>query len=353
MSTALVARKSSSAIGARLKRLMKRREAAAVLATIGLIVLTGIVNPRFLTGADAIRNLWLTPSMLMVIAVAQAVVLITRNVDLSISATLGISAYATGVMFAEHPEIPDAVVVIVAILIGTALGTINGLLVSLGRIPSLVITLGTLYAYKGLLIAWAGSNRIVPSDLPDWLKELGVATIAGFPVLTVFALIILICVGYYMYQRPSGREMYAIGSSPEAAELCGLPVRRRVPVAFVISGTLAGLAGVIYAARYATISSLAGAGLEFDTVASAVIGGVSMSGGLGTVAGAAVGAALLSTIDRALPTMGVPAFWQECAVGALILAAIVLDRVLAIRNERRLRVDPADGSKPGRAGEQA
>ena len=169
-----------------------------------LIIITGILNPKFLTGGDAIRNLLLSPSLLMIIAIAQAVVIITRNVDLSISATLGISAYATGLMFAEYPEIPDALVVVIAILIGTGLGVINGLLVSLGRIPSLVITLGTLYAYKGILIAWAGSTRIVPGDLPTWIKELGFATILGFPVLTLVALLVLGAVGYYMYQRRSG-----------------------------------------------------------------------------------------------------------------------------------------------------
>ena len=143
-------------------------------------------------------------------------------------------------------------------------------------------------------------------------------------------------VGYYLYTARGGRELYAIGSDPDAAELYGLNVRRRVLAAFVLCGALAGLAGVLYAARYGTVSSGAGAGIELQAVGAAVIGGVAIFGGSGTVWGAAIGAVLLVTINRALPILGIQDFWQRAVVGALIIAAIVLDRVLADRQERKL-----------------
>ena len=147
----------------------------------------------------------------------------------------------------------------------------------------------------------------------------------------------MVCVvGYYLHSHRGGRELYAIGSDPDAAVLYGLPVRRRVIAAFVLSGALAGLAGVVYTARYGTVSSGAGTGIELEAVAAVVIGGVAIFGGSGTVWGAALGAILLVTIDRALPILGIPDFWQRAVVGGLILSAIVLDRVLSARQARKL-----------------
>ena len=156
------------------------------------------------------------------------------------------------------------------------------------------------------------------------------------PVLTIIAAVVLVVVGYVLHTARSGRELYAIGSDPDAADLYGLPVARRVLLAFVTSGALAGLAGIVYVARYGTVSSGAGSGIELQAVGAAVIGGVAIFGGSGTVWGAAIGGFLLVSINRALPILGISDFWQQAVVGALILAAVVLDRVLTLRQERLL-----------------
>lgn len=168
------------------------------------------------------------------------------------------------------------------------------------------------------------------------LLALGTKSILTVPVLTLVVVFVLACVGYYLYSSRGGRELYAIGSDPDAAVLYGLNVRRRLLAAFVLSGALAGLAGVLYTARYGTVSSSAGTGIELQAVAAVVIGGVAIFGGSGTVWGAAIGAVLLVTINRALPILGIPDFWQRAVVGALIIGAIVLDRVLAARRARKL-----------------
>ena len=155
-------------------------------------------------------------------------------------------------------------------------------------------------------------------------------------MLTIISLAVLAAVGYYLHTARSGREFYAIGSDPDAAVLYGLDVRRRVISAFVLSGALAGLAGVLYTARYGTVSSGVGSGIELQAVAAVVIGGVAIFGGSGTVWGAAIGAFLLVTINRALPSLGIEDFWQRAVVGVLILGAIVLDRVLSKRQESKL-----------------
>ncbi len=327
---------ASRPLSRRVADLVKRRETSVVVAIVVVVALATSANSSFAFGGDGFRNLLLTPSLLVVLAVAEAVVIISKNVDLSVSAVLGLTAYATGKMFTVWPGVPIAGVVLIAVAFGAVLGAINGALVSVARVPSLVITLGTLYIFRGVDVAWVGSGHIKPSDVPNSFERIGIASVLGIPVLTLVAVAVLFGVAFVMGSTRAGRELYAIGSDEAAADLYGLRVRRRVFFAFLASGMLAGLAGAMYAARYVMVDSQAGAGLELQAVAGAVVGGVAIAGGSGTVLGAALGAVLLTTIARALPIVGVPDFWQQAVVGVLILAAIVLDRILALRTARRL-----------------
>jgi len=316
--------------------ILRSREMAVGAVLVLIVVGTTIKNPSFLFSSDGWRDLLLTPSLLLLLAVGQTVVIITRNVDLSVGSTLGLTAYFTGRLFIDYPGIPIIVVFLLGMLMGAVLGLVNGLLVAFGKVPALVITLGTLYIYRGIFLTWAGSDRINASDMPRGFLDLGTKTVLTIPVLTIIGLVVMGLVGYYLYTARGGRELYAIGSDPDAAGLYGLQVKRRVLLAFVLCGSLAGLAGVVYVARYGTVSSNAGSGLELQAVGAAVIGGVAIFGGSGTVWGAALGAFLLVTINRALPVVGISDFWQRAVVGALIIAAVVLDRVLSLRQERRL-----------------
>ena len=315
---------------------VRSREMSILVVLLLVVAAATVKTPSFLFSANSWRDLLLTPAILLLLAVGQAVVVITRNVDLSVGSILGLTAYLTGRLFVDVPGIPIIAVIAAAIVVGGLLGLINGLLVAVAKVPALVITLGTLYIYRGAVLTWAGSDRINAGDMPRDFLALGTKSILSIPVLTLIALAVLAIVGYYLYAHRGGRELYAIGSDPDAAVLYGLPVRRRVIAAFVLSGALAGLAGVLFAARYGTVSSGAGTGIELQAVAAVVIGGVAIFGGSGTVWGAAIGAILLVTINRALPILGIPDFWQRAVVGGLILTAIVLDRVLAARQARKL-----------------
>ncbi len=316
--------------------LLRSRELAVVVVLVALIAVTTAKSDNFLLGGDGWRDLLVTPSILLLLAAGQTVVIVTRNVDLSVGSTLGLTAYLTGRLFLDHPGIPVVVVFLAGMAFGALLGLVNGVLVAFGKVPALVITLGTLFIYRGIFLEWAGSDRINPSDMPKGFLSLGTKQVLTIPVLTIIALLAVASVGYYLHTARGGRELYAIGSDPDAATLFGLPVTRRVLAAFVVCGALAGLAGVFYAARYGSISSGAGRDIELEAVAAAVIGGVAIFGGSGTVWGAAVGAFLLVTIDRALPVLGIPDFWQRAVVGALIIGAVVLDQVLKNRQERKL-----------------
>ncbi len=337
LTTSTTSTTTSSSFGRTLRKLGSAREVGILIALVLVIVAATAKNPLFLFSPDGWRDLLLTPSILVIVAVGQAIVIVTRNVDLSVGSVLGLSAYLTGRLFIDLQGIPILVVFVIAIAFGAVLGLINGALVAFAKVPSLVITLGTLYAYRGINVMWAGSSRVNASDMPSDFLALGTGSFLSIPLLAILALVVLLIAAWYMKNTRGGREFYAIGSDPAAAELYGLKVTQRLLAAFILSGALAGLAGALYAARYGTVNSQAGTGFELDAVGAAVIGGVAIFGGSGTVWGAAIGAMLLLTINRALPILGVADFWQRAVVGILIIGAIVLDRLLAMRQTRKLR----------------
>jgi rhamnose transport system permease protein len=318
------------------------RELGIVLAITLLIAVTTAVNPRFLS-AQSIKDLLLGFTILAIMAVGQAVVIITRNVDLSVGSVLGLSAFATGSLFVAAPGAPIPFAVVLGILLGAVCGLVNGTLIAAVRVPALVVTLGTLYVFRGIDYTWAKGKQINAADMPVEFLRMGTAAVLGVPVLTLFAIVVVLVAGFYLRSYRSGRELYAIGSDPDAARLSGISVGRRVFAAFVTSGALAGLAGVLYAARFGTLDANAGINSELNVVAAVVVGGVAIFGGSGSVYGAALGAVLLTTIGAALPSLGVNPFWQRAAVGALLLAAIGLDRALAVRVASRLKGRSARG----------
>ncbi|XVS67565.1 ABC transporter permease [Actinosynnema sp. CA-299493] len=316
--------------------LWSAREFGIVVALGLLVLVTTLDNPAFLS-PQSLRDLLLGAAILVVLAVGQTVVIISRNIDLSVGAVLGLVAFATGTLLSSAPGTPTAVVVLVGVGLGAVCGVVNGVLVAAARVPALVITLGTLYAFRGIDHSWARGRQINASDLPRSFLGLGTWTVLGVPVLAVIAVAVTLVVGFYLRSYRSGRELYAIGSEPAAARLSGIAVGRRVFTSFVLCGALAGLAGVLHAARFGTVDATVGTGIELQVVAAAVVGGVAIFGGSGSVYGAALGALLLTTIGSSLAVLRINPFWQQAVVGGLILAAIGLDRLLAVRAANRLR----------------
>lgn len=322
--------------GHRLIQLVRRRETSILLAILAMIVVTTLVQPSFVFSGDGWRSLLLNPAIYIVLAVGAAFVIISRSVDLSVGSTMGLTAFGIGSLYIAWPGMPTVVAFLVGAVFGGLLGLVNGGLVAIAKVPGMVITLGTMYIFRGINILWAGTTRINASQMGSDFLAFGNSQVLGVPALTILAVVVAVIAGWYLYSTRSGRELYAIGSAPEAAELYGLAVSRRALMSFVVSGAMAGLAGVMFAARYGTIASNAGTGYELQAIGAAVIGGVAITGGVGTIAGAAFGAFLLATINSALPVLGIESLWQRAVVGALILAAIILDRVLAVRQKRRL-----------------
>jgi rhamnose transport system permease protein len=242
-----------------------------------------------------------------------------------------------GDLLSSHPGLPIPVVMLLGMALGGACGLLNGSLVTFGQVPALVVTLGTLYAFRGLAFLWTSGRQVNAETLPDSFLNLGTGSVLGIPALTLIALVVVLVVGQALRDFRPGRELYAIGSNPEGARLAGVRSDRRVLTAFILSGALAGLAGVLFTARFGTVDATAGTGYELTVIAAAVVGGVAIFGGVGSVYGAALGALLLGTITSSLIVLKVEAFWQQAAIGALLLAAIAFDRLVGLRVEAALR----------------
>ena len=325
--------------GARARRLTERvfrvRELGIVVALALLIAVTAILEPRFIE-ADSLRNLALNASIFAILAVGQTLVIITRNVDLSVGSVLGLSAFLAGDLLSSNPGLPlVARVRARAWRSAPPAALLNGVLVTWGQVPALVVTLGTLYVFRGLAFLWTDGRQVNAETLPDSFLNLGTDSILGVPILVLIALVVVLVVGQWLRDFRAGRELYAIGSNPEGARLAGVRSDRRVLTAFVLAGALAGLGGVLFTARFGTVDATAGTGYELTVIAAAVVGGVAIFGGTGSVYGAALGALLLGTITSSLIVLRVEAFWQQAAIGALLLVAIAFDRLVGRPRRRR------------------
>lgn len=309
-------------------RVFRMRELAILLVLLVMIVVTQLGNDAFLS-EQGIKDLLLNATILVLVATGQSLVVITRNVDLSVGSTLGISAFAAGTYLqgGGHP----VAAVVLAVLLGVGFGLLNGLLVSLGQVPALVVTLGTLYIIRGVDSIWVGSRQITAADLPGGFVDFGSGGISAVPWLAMLALVLLVSTAYYLKHFGSGRELYALGSDPEAARLAGIPVRRRILLAYTFCGALAGLAGALYLARFGNVDSGTGTGYELTVVSAVVVGGVVFTGGSGTVYGAALGALLLTSVNSVLPALGVSSVWVLAINGFLLILAIAADRIVALR----------------------
>ena len=331
---------AAPAEGARARRLTERvfriRELGIVVALLVLIAVTAVLEPRFIE-SDSLRNLALNASIFAILAAGQTLVIITRNVDLSVGSVLGLSAFLAGDLLSSHQGMPLILVFVLGIALGAGCGLLNGVLVTWGQVPALVVTLGTLYVFRGLAFLWTDGQQVNAETLPDSFLNLGTDSILGVPILVLIALVVVLGVGQWLRDFRAGRELYAIGSNPEGARLAGVRSQRRVLTAFVLAGALAGLGGVLFTARFGTVDATAGTGYELTVIAAAVVGGVAIFGGTGSVYGAALGALLLGTITSSLIVLRVEAFWQQAAIGALLLLAIAFDRFVGVRVDAALR----------------
>jgi len=305
-------------------RLLKTREVWLALGILAVIALVTLRFPRF-AQASNLLTIFNDTSILMMLALGQMAVILTRSIDLSMASNLALTGMIAAMVNAAFPGVPIPLIIAGSVVVGALLGAFNGVLVWKLDIPPIVVTLGTLTIFRGLVFVISGGAWVNASQMSADFIQLQRGFFLGLPVLSWFAVVVAALVYVLMTRTSQGRAFYAIGVNPTAAVYTGINVGRTKFLAFVLAGAISGLCGYLWISRYVIASVEVASGYELTIIAACVIGGVSIAGGIGTVAGALLGALFLGVVNNALPVIGVSPFWQMAISGVAILIAVVLN----------------------------
>lgn len=313
-----------------------KRELPPAVALVAVLLAVLVAAPSFFGGAN-LRDLALNNAPVLIVALGMTLVILVGEIDISVGSQFAVCSVAAGLL--SKAGVPIALVPLVVLLVGAAMGAVNGFLVGTLGLPSIIVTLAMLVAWRDAL-RWATEGAWV-QDLPANFQWFGLSPAAAQTLIVVVAIVVLALGGWALRNLQIGRSLYAVGSDEEAARLAGIEPTRVVFGVFTATGALVGLAAVLNAVRFNAVPSNAGLGLELTAVAAVVVGGTAITGGRGTLLGTLVGVLLLGTIGTAMTYVGISPFWAKAIQGLIILAALVADAALA-RFERH-------GSLLGRA----
>lgn len=321
----------------RLSQFLQTRELGTLLLLLVVIVGTALIEPRYLNPIS-LRSILLWIPLLAIIAMGEMTVIIIRGIDVSVGSIVGLAGLSVGLLFRDAPQIPLLVCVMLSVLIGLLLGTINGVLIAWVRVPAVIVTLGTLNVYRGLTFIITRGSQIdgnyIPRELIRW-SQVGPFGIREIPWMVIIVAAIAMFTWLLLRHTRLGRHIYALGSNPDAARLRGVPVKWVTFFTYAFTGALAGFAGLLYASRFGFLNpGQTGVGLELTVIAAVVIGGVNVFGGSGSVAGVLLGCLLLGAINVALAVLGVAGTWQLAVYGFVILIAVIADSLLQRRLQR-------------------
>ena len=307
-----------------------RREWLLLTIIVVIILAVGARASVFLTwrnGLDIAND----SAILAILVMGQMLVLLTRGIDLSAASNLALTGMVCALLGKAFPGVSIVVLIAVALAVGGLLGSLNGWLITGFGLPPIVVTLGTLSAYRGAIFVASKGAWISDQDIHDAIKGLPREVWLGLPALVWFAFVVVALTAVFLKLRREGREIYALGGNPHAATYVGISVPSRLRLVYTLSGMLAGLAGLLWVGRYSIAYTELAAGYELTVVAACVIGGVSIGGGVGTVLGAALGVIFIGVVNGALPVIQVSPFWQQAIAGAVILISVTVNA----RSERR------------------
>jgi len=297
-----------------------KREASVAAAYVLLVAIVAIIAPSFLQATN-LRDLAINNASVLIVAVGMTLVILTGEIDISVGSQFAVCTYLAGVLAKQGTS--PLVLIILLLLIGAFLGAAGGFFVAFLRMPSIVVTLALMVAWRDGL-RWATEGKWV-QDLPKDFQWFGLGQTFGQVIMFGVALVVLFVFGWVLRNLSAGRSVYAVGSDAEAARLAGINPQRVVFTSFVLLGALVGLAALLSAVRFSIVPSNAGIGLELKAIAAVVVGGTAITGGRGSIVGTLIGVALLGTIGTALTFLGINPFWEKAIQGGIILAAVVSD----------------------------
>jgi rhamnose transport system permease protein len=313
--------------------LIRFREGGISLFILILVILVTLRAPSFLS-LDNFEDILLNISILAIVALGQTMVILTHGIDLSVSSMIGLVGMMVAFVVKQYPEMPVTLPVVLGMALGSVLGTFNGFIITFGKVPPIIATLGTLSIYRGLVFFYSQGTWINSFELPANFKALSKGTPLGLPNMVIIAILVAVVAYYFLNYTRTGRDIYAVGSNPDAAQFAGIRKQRVTFLVYLISGLLSGLAAVLWVSRFESAQTNTALGFELQTVAASVVGGVSISGGVGTVTGVLLGALLLGIIQNSLTLIRISPFWQLAAQGLLILIAVISDKWILSRVER-------------------
>jgi rhamnose transport system permease protein len=307
-----------------------KREASAGLAYALLLLIVGVIAPAFFDAGN-VRDLAMNNAAVLIVAVGMTLVILVGQIDISVGSQFAVCTIAAGWLAKEGLPMPS--VLLAVIVVGALMGALGGALVAWVRMPSIVVTLALMVAWRDGL-RWSTAGEWI-QNLPTGFQWFGMEQWSGQLLIIALAGIVLLACGWVLRKLSVGRSIYAVGSDAEAARLVGIEPPRIIFGVFLIMGALVGLAATLNATRFSIVPSNAGIGLELKAIAAVVVGGTAITGGRGTLIGTLVGVALLGTIGTALTFLGINPFWEKAIQGAIILAALVSDVVLGRLNPSR------------------
>ena len=302
------------------KRSLRWQKLGAVAGLVLLIVVFSAATPSFLQ-VNNLLNIALQTSVIAIIAIGQSYVIITEGIDLSVGSVAALAGVITADLLVA--DVPIPVAIIAGLLGGALCGLINGVLVTYGNIPPFIATLGMLGIARGAVLVVTNGKPV--SGLPREFSWIGNGNVLGVPFPVILMVVIAAIFGYVLVKSRFGRSVFAIGSNEKTAYLSGLNVPRAKIGVYVLSGFLAGVAGVVLTSRLISAAPTAGEGYELDSIAATVIGGASLSGGVGGITGTLIGAFVMGVLRNGLNLLGVSYYWQQIAIGVVIVGAVFLD----------------------------
>ncbi|MGE7632318.1 ABC transporter permease subunit [Bacillus paramycoides] len=306
-----------------MKRVFKMHETSIIILLLLYIAFVGVMNPSFVQ-FSSLSLIMKSSVILVILAIGQSFVLFTKNIDVSVGSSMGLSAAVCGMLLTDGYS--TFISIFAAIILGALIGLVNGIGVTKFRVPAIIMTLGMLGIIRGAMLIFTGGKWI--EDIPNEYKQISSIMMLGIPITVWTVLIILLLLYFFLMKVQIGRYFYAVGDNEDGARLIGIPVDEVKIFAFIISGISAGLAGCIFVMNIGFVPNQTGTGIELQVIAAAVLGGIHLKGGTGSIFGAALGALFLEVISSSLVFLKIPAFWNSAISGFLLLLIIILDSVL-------------------------
>lgn len=307
---------------------------------LGLLVFIGILsiliqmrNPSFFT-LENVNDMLTNTAILSILAVGMMLVIVTRGIDLSIGATLALSGMISALAVSAYKGLPPILVMLLGVLIGLVCGAVLGGLISRAGILPIIASLGMMNVFRGVTFITSGGKWVSANQMPESFKGIATGSVLGINTLIFIAIVIYAFFYYFINHTRTGRQIYAVGSNPEAARISGINSERVLLMVYAIMGALSGLAGVLWVSKYASAQGDTAMGYEMNVIAACVLGGVSIAGGSGKISGIILGSLLLGILNNALPLINVSPFWQQAIQGFIILAAVIINALVKRRVDR-------------------